>query len=43
MRFPRLTSLVFGGMVLLAMMACALPFDNPLAEKPEVVAAFVLG
>ena len=38
MREPRRMMVVFLGMVLLATLACALPFDNPLEEKPAVVA-----
>jgi len=37
MRFPRVTILVFIGMLLLATLACALPFDNPIEERPPAV------
>jgi len=38
MRDARRIMVVFLGMVLLAMMACALPFNNPIKERPAVVA-----
>jgi hypothetical protein len=37
MHFPRRTILAFIGILLLATLACGLPFDNPLEERPPAV------